>query len=112
MQTEILKIEKRIGKIMEEILNSGNFRSGSLSEQYNVCGKPGCACKDKKDPKKHGPYYQASFSANKKHSTFFVREENVKAVKDEIKNYKRLKQLIEEWVSLNTILSNYRFAKK
>lgn len=112
MSNEMLKLENRINKIKEKLLKFENFRSGSLSEQYNVCGKANCRCKDKKNPKKHGPYYQASFYINGKHSTFFVREENVKAIKDEIKNYKIIKSLIDEWVNLNTLMSNQRFAKK
>lgn len=112
MSNEESEIEKRIEKIKRKILSFGDFRSGSLSEQYNVCGKQGCRCKDEKNPKKHGPYYQASFYKNKKHSTFFVREEHVKAVKNEIKSYKILKELLDEWVTLSTVLSNLRFSKK
>lgn len=112
MRNTQLELENRIDQTKKKILNFGDFRSGSLSEQYNVCGKQGCRCKDEKNPKKHGPYYQASFNLNKKHSTFFVREEHVKAVKNEIKNYKILKELINEWVTLNTMLSNQRIAKK
>ena len=110
MATEILKMSDRINKIKAQIENLENFRAGSLSEQYNVCGKPGCRCKDEKNPKKHGPYYQISFYKNKKHTTFFVRKENVKTIKAEVKTYKLLKSLIEEWVALSTELSNLRLA--
>lgn len=110
MATKILKMNKRINEIKAQIANLENFRAGSLSEQYNVCGKSGCKCKDKKDPQKHGPYYQVSFYKNKKHTTFFVRKENVKTIKEEVKTYKLFKSLIGEWITLSTELSNERLS--
>lgn len=112
MATKIQKMNERINKIKGQIASLENFRAGSLSEQYNVCGKQGCRCKDEKNPKKHGPYYQISFYKNKKHTTFFVRKENVTAIKAEVKNYKILKSLIEEWVALSTEFSNHRLAEQ
>jgi len=41
-------------------------------EQYNVCGKPGCHCKDAKNPQKHGPYNQLSFTRRGQGGTRFV----------------------------------------
>ena len=110
MTTKILKMGERINEIKTQIANLENFRAGSLSEQYNVCGKPGCRCKDKTDPQKHGPYFQISSYKNKKHTTFFVRKENVKMIKAEVKTYKVFKSLIEEWLAINTELSNERLA--
>jgi hypothetical protein len=40
----------------------GPMRPGSLSRQYNVCGKPGCRCKDPKNPRRHGPYDQLNYA--------------------------------------------------
>ena len=110
MTNNVSKLQGRINKIKLELENLGDFRTGSLSEQYNVCGKPNCRCKDKKNPQKHGPYYQISFYKNKKHTTFFVKKENVKTIKDEVKAYKLFKALIDEWIALSTELSNCRLA--
>jgi len=41
MQPE--RIEQQIRKIKEELVSLGPMRPGSLSRQYSVCGKPGCA---------------------------------------------------------------------
>lgn len=112
MANNFLKMIERIEEIKSQLGKLKNFRAGSLSEQYNVCGKAGCQCKDEKNPKKHGPYYQISFYKNRKHTTLFVRKENVKAIKAEVKTYKEFKSLVEEWVALNTELSNHRLAAK
>jgi hypothetical protein len=93
-------IEKKIKKIKEELLDLGELRPGSLSQQFNVCGKPSCRCKDKKNPKKHGPYYQISYSRKGKSSSVFVRPESVKDIEYQLANYKRLMQLVNLWIDL------------
>jgi len=74
---------------------------GSLSEQFNVCGNPTCRCKDPKDPQRHGPYHQLSYTWRGKSSTRFVRQESVAKMREKIANYKRLQELVKEWVDLS-----------
>ena len=104
---KIRALERQIEKIKEELAALGDLRPGSLSEQYNVCGKKGCRCKAT-PPQKHGPYYQLSFSRKGKSSTRFVKIENVPAVRDQIKNYKLLKDIVDRWIDLGTELSMLR----
>jgi hypothetical protein len=112
MIKDILKKQKRINKIKELICDLEDFRPGSLSEQYNVCGKVGCRCKNKENPEKHGPYYQISCYKNKKHTTRFVKKENIKGIKNEVETYKKFKTLIDEWILLNTEISDIRLGQK
>lgn len=93
-------IEKKIKKIKEELLDLGELRPGSLTRQFNVCGKPSCRCKDKKNPRKHGPYYQISYSRKGKSTSVFVRSDSVKDIENQLVNYKRLMQLVNQWVDL------------
>lgn len=58
--------EQKIAQIIKKILNLEPVLPGSISEQWNVCGTPGCACKSVQNPIKHGPYYQLSFSVRGK----------------------------------------------
>ncbi len=107
----IKSLEKKISTVKKKIITIGDFRSGSLSTQYNVCGQKGCRCKDKDkdDPKKHGPYYQLSFyKENKKHTTCFVKNSDVKTIKKELENYKKLKSLFDKWIQLSAELSTLR----
>jgi len=93
MNTKRIRIlERKIEKLKEELATLGDLRPGSLSEQYNVCGKKGCRCKET-PPRRHGPYYQLSFKRKGKSSTRFVKVENVATVQDQIKNYKLLKDI-------------------
>ena len=94
------EIEQRIIAIKREISSLGPLRPGSLSRQYNVCGNPTCRCKA--DPaQRHGPYYQLSYKHQKKSSSEFVREPDVAQVEQQLRNYQRLRELVEEWVGLN-----------
>jgi hypothetical protein len=94
------QIEKRIRKIKKELMELGELRPGSLSQQYNVCGKAICRCKDPKNPRRHGPYYQVSYGRKGKSSSTFVRPEDVAAVKKQLANYKKLMQLVNLWIDL------------
>ncbi len=98
--TQLRKFEKRIMKIKQDLLSVGEMRPGSLSMQYNICGKSGCACKDSKNPKKHGPYHQLSYVHKGKSTSQFIRKELIEETKEQIINFKLFKKLIDEWVDL------------
>src|SRR5438046_9635104 len=80
-------IERKIEHLKQELAELGPMHPGSLSEQYNVCGKPGCRCKDPKNPQKHGPYYQLSFTWRGKGRTRFVRAEHLAGIREKNANY-------------------------
>lgn len=103
MQIKIL--EKRIKKVKAELQTIGDMRPGSLSKQYNVCGNPKCQCKDPKEPKKHGPYYQLSYVHKSKSTSQFIKPEFVDEVKRQLADYKRFKKLTELWVTLSLELT-------
>ena len=94
------QIQRRIAQLQRQLLALGPLHPGSISEQYNVCGQPGCRCKDPKKPQKHGPYYQLSFTWQGKSSTRFLRPEQVESMRQKVANYKRLRELMNEWVRL------------
>jgi hypothetical protein len=104
-------LEKRIQKIKQQIGELGDLRPGALSQQYNVCGSPGCQCKAS-PPIKHGPYYQISFTRHGKSSSQFVREEDLKDVQQQLENYRRLRELVDEWITISAQLSTLRLREK
>ena len=93
-------IERRIETIQRCLTKLGPMHPGSLSEQYNVCGKPRCRCKDPKNPRRHGPYYQLSYTWRGKSSSRFVRPEQVTEIRHKVETYKRFRELVNEWVDL------------
>ena len=103
-------LERQIEKVKRDLVALGDLRPGSLSTQYNVCGKPGCRCKAT-PPEKHGPYYQVSFTRKGKSSTKFVKQKDLPAVRKQLKNYVRMKLLTDRWVELATELATLRLTK-
>lgn len=107
MEARIQILERRIARIKTQLAQLGDLRFGSLSEQYNVCGRAGCRCKAS-PPVKHGPYHQLSYTRKGKSSTRFVRRENLKAVQQQMRNYEKLRKLVDQWVELSSELSNLK----
>jgi len=94
------QITRKIEHLKQQLAELGPIHPGSLSEQFNVCGKPDCRCNDPKDPQKHGPYYHLSFTWRGKSRTLFVRAERLAEMREKLANYKRFRELTDEWVDL------------
>jgi hypothetical protein len=94
------KLQQRINQLKAQLGEIGPMRPGSLSRQYNVCGKPGCRCKDPKNPRRHGPYHQLNYVYGGKKTSEFVRPQNLKQVRTQLANYKRFRRLIDQWIGL------------
>src|SRR3989304_4487787 len=107
MNRRVEVLQRQIDRIKHELIELGDLRPGSLSEQFNVCGTPGCKCK-KSPPQKHGPYYQVSYTRNGRSGTRFVRRPQVAAVKRQLRNYARMRELVDRWIEAATELSNLR----
>lgn len=82
--------------LLEKRVEVGAVMPGSIREQYNVCGKVGCGCKDKNTPRKHGPYNQLSFSTKGKSSTMFIKTPDLKLAENLTASYKEDRVLTQE----------------
>ena len=99
------KKNKNADRIKESIIGllaEGPMMPGSINKQWNVCGMPGCRCKDPKNPQKHGPYHQLSFTLAGKSSSMFVQDieyERIKEATDRYREFKALSlQLVQAYV--------------
>jgi hypothetical protein len=92
------KEERGIEQLKRKLAGCGPMLPGSISEQWNVCGTPGCRCKDPDNPLKHGPYYQISFTVGGKSSTMFVKKEDLAEARRCLKRYQHFKTLSTELV--------------
>ena len=108
MTTHLDRWQERIVLIKQELLGLGEMRPGALSKQYNVCGKPGCRCKDPREPRKHGPYYQISYTHLGKSTSEFVRRDLVAEARRQLANYARFRRLTQEWVVLSLRIARAR----
>ena len=104
-------LQRQIDKVKRDLAALGDLRPGSLSTQYNVCGSPGCRCKAT-PPVKHGPYYQVSYTRKGKSSSNVVKKEDLPTVRKQLKNYERMRLMMERWIDLATELSTLRLTQK
>ena len=101
------QLQQRIRAIQAQVAALGPIHPGSLSQQYNVCGNPTCRCKDPKRPQRHGPYYQLSYTWRGRSTTRFVRPPRVETMRAKLAAYKRLRQLIAQWVDAAIALEQW-----
>ena len=90
--------ERKVEQVRWKLEKLGPMLPGSISEQWNVCGTPGCRCKDAKNPVKHGPYYQLSFTVGGKSSSMFIRKKDLPEARRRIKRHRQFKTLCGELV--------------
>lgn len=90
--------ERRVEQLRRKLAELGPMLPGSISEQWNVCGTPGCRCKDRDRPVKHGPYYQLSFTVGGKSSTMFIKKEHLLEARCRLRRYRQFKALCVELV--------------
>ena len=89
----VQKYQQNIASLKVQLLRLDRMRPGSLSRQYNVCGKPGCRCKDPQKPKRHGPYYQLNYVFRGKKKSQYIRAVDVVTVRAELANFKKFRRL-------------------
>lgn len=107
MDSNERSLRRSIDRIKRDLASLGDLRPGTLSEQYNVCGSEACRCKAD-PPRKHGPYFQLSYTRKGRSRTEFVRKEDLSEIRMALRNYQKLRQLIDEWIELSIALAILR----
>jgi len=87
---------ERIEGIKKDLGQIENMRPGSVTKQFHKRG-------DKK-----WPYWQISYTQNKRSKTEYLKDEFVAQIQEEVLAYKKFKELVEKLVELNINLSKER----
>lgn len=103
MQTPLTvqQIDEKILRLKHQLLALGPLHPGSLSRQYQVCGKPGCKCCDPTKPRPHGPYTKLTYVYHGKFTCRFVRADSIPEVTALVAAFKTFRQLTDDWVALS-----------
>jgi hypothetical protein len=105
------ELSRRIEGIKTALVGLGDLRPGSITEQYNTCSGPGCRCKT--DPSsRHGPYHQLSYSRHGRSRSENVATDDLGAVQAQINNYRKLRDLIDQWIDAGIELDRLRRSKR
>lgn len=95
MNKKIHASEKRIVELKKEIQSIGPMRPGKISKQIRKNSKG----------EEYGSYWQLSYTYKMKGKTLYIPEELTSAVQAQNKEYKRFKELMEEWIDLAIFLA-------
>jgi hypothetical protein len=106
--TKLLKERQRL---LEELASWPPILRGTIRVQGNVCGKPGCRCKDPRNPILHGPYPYLSHRYEDRSQTIFLNEVKLRHAGEWISNYKELIQTIYRLSEINFLLLRYHYDK-
>ena len=110
METTRRQLDREITRLQKAIAALGPLRPGTLYARLNVCGRPGCRCGRAVDPVKHGPYHYLSYTFQGKSHTEFVSEKDLAEARQQVGNYRRLRELVERLVACS--LERARLAKE
>ena len=99
--TTIAQVEAEIGSLQAELHTLGCMHPGSISTQYQVCGRAGCRCLDPKHPRRHGPYHKLAYVYRGKPVCRFVRAGTEGMLAERLAVYKRFRQLVDRWIELS-----------
>ena len=91
------QMERRIGKIKQTLADLGDMRPGSLSPQTRSWG---------------GHYYQLSYTHLGKGHTEYIPQERLKDVRRQLANYRKFRELTQEWVKLALELCRLKTTQK
>jgi len=94
------QIDEQILQIKQQLLALGPLHPGSISRQYQVCGKSGCKCHAQKKPQLHGPYTKLTYAYHGKFTCRFVRAQAVAEVTALLATFKQFRKLTDDWVAL------------
>lgn len=111
LKSSIAKLERKMVAIKQQIAAIGDIRPGSISVQFNVCGNPKCRCKED-PPQKHGPYYKLTFKRKGKSGCRFIKEDDLAVIEEQLKNYKLLRALVDEWIEFGSKLADLRVERQ
>lgn len=101
-------LEARREELYEELSASGDFRRGSVSENYRRCGKSNCACA-RPGHLGHGPRYlwTRTVAGRRTRGRQLSREE-VDKVRAELAGYDRFASISEQIVEVNEAICEAR----
>jgi len=94
-------LEQQRSVILGQILELGDFRSGSITAISGRCGKPGCHCHKPGEPG-HGPNYRLTRKVKgKTTSESFATPAALRKAEREVEAFHRFRELSQELLEVN-----------
>jgi Family of unknown function (DUF6788) len=107
-EPSLAELEARRRALFERLARVGDFRRGSVSENYRRCGKPNCACA-RPDHPGHGPrYVWTRTTVGRKTRGRQLDRGEVDKVRAELANYQEFAKITDEIVEVNEAICEAR----
>jgi hypothetical protein len=101
-------LEQQRSSILKQILQLGDFRSGSITAITARCGKPSCHCHQPNQPG-HGPNFRLTRKvAGKTVSESFSSAAELSKAQREVEAFHRFRQLSQELLEINESICRAR----
>ena len=101
MPDPIASLEQQRSSILSQILELGDFRSGSISAIEGRCGKPSCHCHQPGQPG-HGPNFRLTRKVEGKTlSESFASAAELRKAQREVEAFHRFRQLSQQLLEVN-----------
>jgi hypothetical protein len=111
LPVSLVELEQRRSSVLSQILQLGDFRSGSVTPISGRCGKPNCRCHQPGQPG-HGPNIRLTRKVNGKTvSESFSSAAELSKVKREVEAFHRFRQLCQELLQVNEKICRARPAE-
>jgi hypothetical protein len=96
MTRRLNEIEEKIRIIKGELMLIEHMRPGNLNQQF------------RKPKEKIGGYYQLNYTHKNKTKTEYVRQGMIDTIQSELNEYKKFRELSDEWIELSIEASKLR----
>lgn len=96
---KIQTIDREIETLKRRLRGLGPLHPGSLSKQYQVCGRAGCRCRN--PAQRHGPYWKLRYVHRGGQVCRFVRARYAAQLKGRLSAYKTFRRLVDQWIALS-----------
>ena len=101
MPESLAALEQQRSSILTQILELGDFRSGSITAINGRCGKPNCHCHQPNQPG-HGPNFRLTRKVSGKTvSESFSSAPELRKAQSEVEAFHRFRQLSQELLEVN-----------
>lgn len=101
MANSLADLEQQRFGILTQILQLGDFRSGSITAIRGRCGKPSCRCHQPNQPG-HGPNFRLTRKVNRKTvSESFSSGAEFRKAQREVESFHRFRQLSQQLLEVN-----------
>lgn len=101
-EATVNQLIKRKEVLLNKINGLMTFIMGTVTKgRYSICGQRKCSCRDKTNPKLHGPYNDLRYRGGDKTGSIFLTEEKMPIAEKLVQEYADIREILKEISCIN-----------